>query len=204
MPDEVESLHRLFQIYYGVFISANIKTLENLIAKLHAEERAGAAPQDRIWRSVLKRDLVKTSGILAECNCANIRDAASGCTPLHICTDPNIARLLLRYGAHPNAPDNYGETPLHHVCARLDLPTAQSLLAGGASPLLKDHFGRVPADCILMTKGDPKLKSTLSNILKIAESRFMGEEKEFADRYMKPQTPALPEEQRRITKGGKT
>ena len=172
MPDEVEALHRLFQIYYGAFIGGNIRPLGELFARLRTKE-AEVDPKDGVWWSVIRKDHAKLESLLSNPACAHIRDPGSGCTPLHLCSDPASARLLIRYGYDPNIPDNYGETPLHHVCARLDVETAKTLLDGGASPLIKDHFGRLAADGAMTAKGDPKLKSALLNMLKIAESKAM-------------------------------
>jgi hypothetical protein len=170
MPDEVEAIHKLFQIYYGAFIGGNIRPLGELIARLRAKDSADD-PKNGVWRSVIRKDSAKLEAALKNPACAHVRDPNSGCTPLHLCADPASARLLIRYGYDPNVPDNYGETPLHHACARLDADTAKTLLDGGASPLIKDHFGRLPADGAMMATGDPKLKSTLFNMLRIAESK---------------------------------
>lgn len=170
MPDEVESIHRLFQIYYGAFIGGNIRPLGELIARLRTKE-SEPDPKDGVWRSVIRKDSAKLEVLLSNPACAHIRDPNSGCTPLHLCSDPASARLLIRYGYDPNVPDNYGETPLHHACARLDVETAKTLLDGGASPLIKDNFGRYPSDGAMFAKGQPALKSTLMNMLKIAESK---------------------------------
>lgn len=170
MPDEVESIHRLFQIYYGAFIGGNIRPLGELIARLKTKESADN-PKDCVWRSVIRKDYANLEAALKNPACAHIRDPNSGCTPLHLCSDPASARLLIRYGYDPNVPDNYGETPLHHACARLDIETAKTLLDGGASPLIKDNFGRYPSDGAMFAKGQPALKSTLLNMLKIAESK---------------------------------
>ena len=172
MPDEVEALHRLVQIYYGAFIGGNIKPLGELIERLRTKE-PDSDPENGIWRSVIRKDHAKLEAALANPDCANVRDPGSGCTPLHLCSDPATARLLIRHGYDPNVPDNYGETPLHHACARLDADTAKTLLDGGASPLIKDQFGRLPADGAMTAQGDPKLKSALLNMLKIAESKAM-------------------------------
>ena len=170
MPDEVEALHRLFQIYYGAFIGGNIRPLGELIAKLRTKESLDD-PKAGVWRSVIRKDSAKLETALKKIGDMNVRDPNSGCTPLHLCSDPTSARILIRYGYDPNVPDNYGETPLHHACARLDADTAKTLLDGGASPFIKDHFGRLPADGAMMATGDPKLKATLLNMLKIAEGK---------------------------------
>jgi len=172
MPDEVEAIHKLFQIYYGAFIGGNIRPLGELIARLRTKESL-SDPADGLWRSVIRKDAAKLEAALKNPACANVRDPNSGCTPLHLCADPASARILIRYGYDPNVPDNYGETPLHHACARLDAGTTKTLLDGGASPLIKDHFGRLPSDAASMSiaKGDPRLKSALLNLLKIAEGK---------------------------------
>ncbi len=175
MPDEVEALHKLFQIYYGAFIGGNIRPLGELIVRLKTKESA-ENPKDCVWRSVIRKDYATLEAALKNPECAYIRDPSSGCTPLHICSDPASARLLIRYGYDPNVPDNYGETALHHTCARLDVETAKTLLDCGASPLIKDNFGRYPSDGAIFAKGQPALKSTLLNMLKIAESKASASE----------------------------
>jgi len=77
-------------------------------------------------------------------------------TPLHDAIrrgDFDIASLLLRYEADPNIVNGFGETPLHMVLHQeggfvpiaILRSAAEALLAAGASPLVLDSSGIVPA-----------------------------------------------------------
>ena len=80
MPDEVESIHRLFQIYYGAFIGGNIRPLGELIARLKTKE-SDENPKDCVWRSVIRKDSAKLEAALKNPACAHIRDPSGppGC-----------------------------------------------------------------------------------------------------------------------------
>jgi hypothetical protein len=169
MPDEVESLHRLIQTYYGAFLGSHIKPFGELAARLQSRQ-SPLSPQDSLWLSVIRQDCAKTKELLSKGDLSGVRNADSGCTPLHLCCDPETARLLILHGFDPNAQDNHGRTPLHHACARkLAAATAKALLDGGAAPLIKDHFGRTPADCAIFVEASSKTKAMLLDILKAAE-----------------------------------
>ena len=57
-------------------------------------------------------------------------------TALHVCGDqgdnPRIAQSLLRAGAHPNASDQYGRTPLHNAEKLSRVGIIKVLRAAGA------------------------------------------------------------------------
>ena len=95
-----------------------------------------------------------------------------GNTPLHYAAtgyndDPDVIRVLISYGADPNAPAVTGLTPLHTAAALNGNPeVVAALLEGGADPQLVDGQGRVPADLV----GDnprltPSQKDTVRNAL---------------------------------------
>jgi len=61
-------------------------------------------------------------------------------TLLHYALSGNMARLLLKAGADPNARNKKGSTPLHETSS---LEVARALLEGGANPCLRDDKGRL-------------------------------------------------------------
>lgn len=54
----------------------------------------------------------------------------------------DAARLLLKYGANPNIPEDSGMTPLMWACSGDDEPLIKLLLASGADPKLRTKQGR--------------------------------------------------------------
>ncbi|CAE8700512.1 unnamed protein product [Polarella glacialis] len=80
----------------------------------------------------------------------------SGNTPLHEAAfnaSAQVVKLLLTFGADPNAGNNAGRTPLHVVCRKtlfaqdgLQDEVAEVLLASGADPTRLDANGFRPAD----------------------------------------------------------
>jgi ankyrin repeat protein len=64
-----------------------------------------------------------------------------GRRPLHYTSNPEIAALLLKYGADPNARDNRGRTPLHYAAERGHAKIVQLLLEHGADPNARDADG---------------------------------------------------------------
>lgn len=70
-----------------------------------------------------------------------VRDGA-GRTALHYAeTDEEVAALLLRAGADPDAFDIDGRTPLMEACAYGERRLAELLLDAGASPAMRDGAG---------------------------------------------------------------
>lgn len=98
----------------------------------------------------------------------NHRDPNSGQSPLHVAvqyTLPDMIRVLLKEGAHINARDKWGNTPLH-VFVKKVVPaqnnvreTYHLLLNKGAKPNLKNGAGKTPQDLL-------KQKPTLLKALK--------------------------------------
>ena len=68
-----------------------------------------------------------------------------GNTPLHKCTDVEIAKLLIERGADVNAKDEDGETPLHRC---IDADVARVLIEHGADVNARDKYRFTPLhDC---------------------------------------------------------
>jgi uncharacterized protein len=96
-------------------------------------------------------------GALVNLNAMN----SSRATPLHLAVSfrdeqvaGRIARLLIANGAEMNAPQDGGQTPLHHAVARGSSHLVAELIDEGADPFLKDGFGRSPADLARELPGD--------------------------------------------------
>ena len=70
-----------------------------------------------------------------------------GMTPLHVCRNANVARLLIDAGADVNAKDVDGMTPLH-VCQNADV--AKLLIDAGADVNAKNNDGNTPLDICRM------------------------------------------------------
>jgi hypothetical protein len=71
-------------------------------------------------------------------------DPALYVTPLQLAVARgrvDVATLLLRAGAHPNARDLFGKTALHDAAARRSVQLSELLLAHGADPSATDDAG---------------------------------------------------------------
>ncbi|GAA50956.1 protein phosphatase 1 regulatory inhibitor subunit 16B [Clonorchis sinensis] len=67
----------------------------------------------------------------------------------HCCIDntPEMCRLLLRFGANPNARDSEGWTPLHAAATCLHTDLCAILIANGADLLAMNTDGNMPYEC---------------------------------------------------------
>ncbi len=59
-------------------------------------------------------------------------------------SNPTIIRLLLEAGADPNAPDDYGSTPLHDAAYNDNAIVSSVLLDAGARPNVRNNRGWTP------------------------------------------------------------
>jgi cytohesin len=55
-------------------------------------------------------------------------------------------KLLLEYGADPNASQDGGFTPLHSAAQNDDRESVEALLEAGADPSLANDDGKTPAE----------------------------------------------------------
>ncbi len=74
-------------------------------------------------------------------------------TILHLCTDPFLARMLLKSGISINSRDLWGQTPLH--CCR-NMGMAVFLIENGADIEAKDYLGNTPLETIPIYAEDRK------------------------------------------------
>ncbi|XP_070668055.1 ADP-ribosylation factor GTPase-activating protein AGD3-like isoform X2 [Malus domestica] len=78
-------------------------------------------------------------------------DSAEDCTLLHLAcqsADIGMVELLLQYGAHVNATDSKGQTPLHYCVIRGNIAIAKLLLTRGADPRATDREGKTPSELV--------------------------------------------------------
>lgn len=93
----------------------------------------------------------------------------TGLTALHIADDsPGCTELLLRYGADPNARDNYGRTPLHWAMVSGNAKVVKLLLAAGTNVDVVDDDGATPLselvtrlECGAPRQGHPEIAALL-------------------------------------------
>jgi ankyrin repeat protein len=75
----------------------------------------------------------------------NARDQ-KGKTPLMLCRNDPVARLLIERGANIHARDNQGATVLMNAVQQRSLELSRLLLQRGANPLTPDSTGQTPLD----------------------------------------------------------
>ena len=76
-----------------------------------------------------------------------------GYTPLHEATNrgqTNVVRLLLFYGADPNAKANGFYTPLHIAASMDNVSCVEELLKHDADITCKDEFGKTPYETAMI------------------------------------------------------
>jgi ankyrin repeat protein len=88
------------------------------------------------------------------------RDGATALQVAVVYHNSELAELLLKQGAHANAPDSQGYTPLHSAVGRCDLPSTLVLLEYGADPAIANKKGEKPGasltQCESMERWDSK------------------------------------------------
>jgi O-glycosyl hydrolase/ankyrin repeat protein len=116
---------------------------------------AAAANGHTAWSQEPEDHLNRLRDLIAAGAEVDARDVA-GRTPLHWAAwqgysvmennpTPEVVQLLLDAKADPNAVDEKGRTPLHYAAQMLYPRLYDALLAGGASPQVKDRDGVTPA-----------------------------------------------------------
>jgi ankyrin repeat protein len=99
------------------------------------------------------RELVKK--LLENGAAGNCQDP-EGNTPLHICTDHEIVRVLLESGhANPSIPNNNGLSPLHIAVGRLDVASVQHMLRRNADVNVADNTGWLTPLHLVARKANP-------------------------------------------------
>jgi ankyrin repeat protein len=105
-----------------------------------------AAPDVRLVQAAKGRNSAAVRALLNQKSDVNARDA-DGTTALHWAVrwdDLETAALLIRAGANPDAPNEYGITPLFLACTNRSAPMVAKLLAAGAQPNAASASGETP------------------------------------------------------------
>jgi hypothetical protein len=69
-----------------------------------------------------------------------------GATPLHYAASASVAKLLIERGVDPNVVDNNGETPLHYAARSCRIDVMRALIEHGADINVKNNNGETPLD----------------------------------------------------------
>jgi hypothetical protein len=129
-----------------------------------------------IWCAAMRGDCDDIRRLLSAGADANA-PGDQGCTPLHVAAvhgRSGAVDLLLGGGADPNRTDPHGNGPLwaavHQAClarrSEANLAVVRSLLASGADPDHKNHYGRSPRD--VAQERDETVAALFSNCVRDA------------------------------------
>jgi ankyrin repeat protein len=143
-------------------------------AAVNTKDQTGHTPLFRAICSKNNAD-VMVEGLLDHGAHVNDVHNSSGETPLHRATTQEVIELLLNRGAHLNAQDHCGTTPLLQAVQHENVPVAKLLLDHGANLNIADNKGvtpfvhacrsRTPSLVYLLLGKSPHVWSTCWNAL---------------------------------------
>lgn len=114
--------------------------------------------------ATIRGDLAAVEKLLADGASPDFSDAShNGARPLHRCAwrgFPEIAELLLKYGANPNCKNAMGATPLMNCAITNNPAVAKVLLSHGADQKLANNEGKTAFD--IAKSGSPAVAALLS------------------------------------------
>lgn len=118
-------------------------------ANVNAADREGKTP---LWWAIYQnREVGGVVKLLCE-NGANANMAAMGAThatPLFFAADkglPDVAAILLKHGANPNAQNSVQQTPLMFASKAGKFEVVKLLVENGANPGIRDRWGKTAID----------------------------------------------------------
>ncbi len=132
-------LHRAAQLG-----GEGIATLLAHGAMVNARDLAGRTP---LIITASREENLRAASLMLEHGADAHAADRQGRTALHQPTlSSDMADLLLQYDADVNAQDCFGDTPLHFAARRGNARLAETLLAHGADPRLKNKNGKMALD----------------------------------------------------------